>query len=384
MDAVSSWWVTLHGHCHPYITESICRQAANLEQVIFANFTHAPAIELAERLLTLSKLENGKVFFCDNGSTAIEAALKIALQYWHNKSPHIASKKVICFTNAYHGDTFGAMSAAGKTSLNRPFWPYLFSVETIPPPISGKEELSINRLNELLSENDVACFIFEPILQGVSGIMQKHSAEGLEALLKICHQHHVIMIADEVMTGFGRTGPILACDRLSIKPDMICLSKGLTGGFLPLGATICRDEIYESFISDKREHAFLHGHSFCGNPLACAAANASIDLLMMDSCNQKRQKIEQSHRHFCEQWQNHPSFLRCETTGTILVIEYATQDGRSYFSSYRDFLLQHFLQNDIFVRPFGNVLYISPPYCITAEDLAKIYKTIISTVEKSP
>lgn len=381
-DAISSWWVTLHGHCHPYITEKVARQLNHLEQVIFANFTHAPAVELAERLLKMSKIGEGKVFYSDNGSTAVETALKMALQYWYNRLPPTPKLTVVCFENDYHGDTFGAMSASGKTPFNRPFWPFLFKVETIPPPYKGKEELSIACFKKLVEKENVACFIFEPLIQGVAGMVQ-HSALGLDALLHICRDHQVIAIADEVMTGFGRTGPHLACDCLSLRPDIICFSKGISGGFLPLGATICRNFIYEGFLSEKKEQAFLHGHSYCANPLACAAALASLDLLETEECGIQRQAIEKSHQEFCLQWKDHPRLKRCESMGTILALEYDVQrnNSHSYFSNYRDILMRHFFQHDIFVRPFGNILHLMPPYCTPIDTLKHTYATIAATLE---
>lgn len=385
LDVISSWLVTLHGHAHPVIAARIAQQASQLEQVIFTDFTHAGAVTLAERLVNLLKLEKGRVFYSDNGSTAVETALKIALQFWNNHSPTHPKTKIVCFQNAYHGDTFGAMSVSGKTAFNTPFLPFLFEVQTIIPPYFGQEDLSYRQLQEHVIKGDVACFIFEPIIQGISGIMQVHSAEGLNNLIKLCHQHEVITIADEVMTGFGRTGPIFAADRLSFRPDITCLSKGLTGGFLPLGATVCREEIYEGFLSDSRQHALLHGHSYCGNPLACAAALASIDLLVNISCEAQRKNIEHHHQHFAIQYKNHPSLTRCDVVGTILALEYKNETNdkkQNYFSSKRDKLMKFFINRNILVRPFGNLLYLMPPYSTTSEDLIYVYECIKETLEK--
>lgn len=380
LDAISSWWVNLHGHAHPYIVEKIRGQAEKLEHVIFADFTHAPAIELAERLLQILPGAMSKIFYSDNGSTAVEVAIKMALQYWHNIDGDTAKKKILCFNRGYHGDTFGAMSVSGKTAFNRPFWSHLFEVEFIDPPVEGVQERSVAQLSAAIHSGSAACFIFEPRILGVGG-MEIYPEEGLDALLKLCRENDVITIADEVMTGFGRTGPLFACDTLVEKPDIICLSKGLTGGFLPLGATACKDFIYEAFLSKEPAKAFLHGHSYTANPLGCSAALASLDLLLDLRCLRQRAAIAESHSSFCSQWRLHPKLRRCESLGTILVVEYASQEASSYFHSLRDTLYHFFLDQGILLRPFGNVLHVMPPYCIDREGLHKVYTQIIYTLE---
>lgn len=380
LDAISSWWVNLHGHRHPYIVKKINEQLEKLEHVIFADFTHPAADELAKKLCAILPEGLSHVFYSDNGSTAVEVALKIALQFWYNQEAYTKKTKVISFKKGYHGDTFGAMSAAGKNELNRPFWSHMFESIAIDLPLKGTEERSVAQLKALLSKNDVACFIFEPLLLGVGG-MQIYPAAGLDLLLEICREHGVLTIADEVMTGFGRTGPDFACNALKEKPDMICLAKGITGGFLPLGATICKSFIYDAFFSSDTRKAFLHGHSYAGNPLACSAALASIDLLKGEQCQTQRREIAKSHRQFCEKWQQHPKLKRCESFGTILVLEYATKEEDSYFNSIRDRLYEFFLGQEILLRPFGNVLHVMPPYCITQEELHRIYQQIVYTLE---
>lgn len=377
LDGISSWWVNLHGHAHPYIIEKIKAQAEQLEHVIFADFTHAPAVELASRLLSILPGRMSKIFYSDNGSTAVEVALKIALQYWHNQ--HIPRSKVICFKNSYHGDTFGAMSAAGRNEFNRPFWKHLFDVESIDPPLKGREEASLSQLQSILTKGEAACFIFEPLVLG-SGGMVIYPAEGLNRLIQTCRQHHVLTIADEVMTGFGRTGTLFACDQVREKADLMCLSKGLTGGFLPLGATACTEEIFNAFLGDHLSQAFLHGHSYTANPLACSSALASLDLLLEDSCVLQRKMIAASHREFCQTWQCHPKLKRCEGLGTILAVEYCAE-STSYFQSMRDQLYYFFLNRGVLLRPLGNVLYILPPYCIQTDELKLIYEHIITTLE---
>lgn len=377
LDAISSWWVNLHGHAHPYVVEKIKSQAEVLEHVIFADFTHAPAIALAMKLLSILPGEMSKVFYSDNGSTAVEVALKIALQYWHNrKTP---KTKVICFKNSYHGDTLGAMSAAGRNEFNKPFWKHLFDVESIDPPLKGQENQSLLQLQSILNQDDVACFIFEPLVLG-SGGMIMYPPQELDKLIQCCKQHHVLTIADEVMTGFGRTGTLFASEQVNAKPDLICLSKGLTGGFLPLGVTACTDDIYNAFLGDHLHQAFLHGHSYTANPLACSSALASLDLLLEDACHAQRDLIAECHKEFCRQWQLHPKLRRCESLGTILALEYQVENS-SYFQPMRDRLYHFFLSKGILLRPLGNVLYVLPPYCIQADELKFIYDHIILTLE---
>lgn len=381
-DAISSWWVNLHGHAHPYIVARLKEQLERLEQVVFADFTHEGGVALAENLLRVLKMEKGRVLYSDNGSTAVEGALKIALQYLHNTGKGSVRTRVICFENGYHGDTFGAMSAAGKNIFNRPFWPYMFQVESIPAPCPGQEEASIRCMKEKLGRGDAACFIFEPLVQASCG-MAIHSFEVLNELNRLCQEHAVITIADEVMTGFGRTGNLFACDSLFCKPDIYCLSKGLSGGFLPLGATVCKESIFERFISDQAEHTLWHGHTYCGNALACACALASLELLEHPDCAAQRKSIEHQHRKFAEQWGKHPRLKRCEVAGTILVVEYLEVDKSesSYFSPLKRRLKEFFMKQQIFVRPIGNVLYLMPPYCSSRNDLLQAYQCIIDSFE---
>ncbi len=375
LDAISSWWVNLHGHAHPYIAEKIGDQAQLLEHVIFADFTHPPAIELASRLLALLPSTMSKIFYSDNGSTAIEVALKLAIQFWYNQGKK--KHKVICFKKSFHGETFGAMSASGKNDFNRPFWSHLFEVEAIDPPMKEAEELSYFQLESILQKGDAACFIFEPLILGAGGMII-YPPEGLDHLLSLCQRYDVLTIADEVMTGFGRTGTLFACNQLKNAPDLICLSKGITGGFLPLAATACTERIYNAFLGDDMRCAFLHGHSYTANPIGCSSALASLDLLLDGACIRQRETIAKSHQSFCKK--GHPQFKRCESIGTILVVEYHTSES-SYFHSMRNQLYHFFLSRGIFLRPLGNVLYVMPPYCIKVEQLQEIYDQIIKSLE---
>lgn len=378
LDGISSWWVNLHGHAHPYISNRIKTQLDQLEHVNFAGFTHKPAVELAERLISILPGRMAKIFYSDNGSTAVETALKMAFQYWYNQDLRTKKIKVICFKNSYHGDTFGAMSVAGKSEFTKPFWKHFFQVEMIDPPIKGHQ--SLEQLKNILKENSSACFIFEPLILGAGGMIT-YSPDQLNPLLEMCRKKGVLIIADEVMTGFGRTGPLFACEKINHEPDIICLSKALTGGFLPLGATACQQYIYDAFFSDQLEKAFLHGHTYTANPLACVSALASLDLLLLDSCNKQREILSGYHSNFCGQWKKHPRFVRCETIGTILIVEYQSGSSHSYFNSLRNKLYNFFLDHEILLRPLGNVLYVMPPYCVSEEQMHHIYEKIIESTK---
>lgn len=373
LDGISSWWVNLHGHAHPYIAEKIATQARELEQVIFAGYTHPQAIIFAERLLSLFSGEYSHIFYSDNGSTAVEVALKMALQVKGN------GKKVLSFQNGYHGDTFGAMSA-GNSHFHKPFWPYLFQGHFILPPLFGKEEKSWEEFASAIRTDEIAVFIFEPLIQGGAGMIP-HSGEVLARMIQKCQEVGILTIADEVMTGFGRTGSLFACNLLGVAPDIITLSKGITGGFLPMGATIVKKFIFDSFLSQEPSRAFLHGHSYTANPLACAAANASLDLLLKPECFLARKMIESEHLNFQKKWKQHDKLVRCDVVGTILSFEYKIEnDQKGHLLKQQ--LINFFQQNGIILRPLGNVFYLLPPYCISREELQKIYSTIVITLEE--
>lgn len=372
MDGVSSWWTNLHGHSHPYIGKAVAEQFNTLEHVIFAGFTHPKAIELAERILgKLPYLD--KVFFSDNGSTAVEVALKMAFQYWHNNNQ--VKTKIIAFKDAYHGDTFGAMSVGGRNAFNQPFFSFLFDVEFIDVPTKGSEEKTLLQLKNLVEKKDVAAFIFEPLVQGSAGMVM-YAPEILEELIKLCKTNQVLTISDEVMTGFGRTGKWFATDYINTKPDLVCLSKGLTGGAMPLGLTVCTDEIYNAFLSNDHSKTFFHGHSFTGNPLACAAACASLDLLEKVETWKQIEMIVKSHQVFKSKIAYNSKLKEVRQTGTILALEFETEENSSYFNNLRDRLYQFFLDKNILLRPLGNILYILPPYCIKETELMAIYQAI--------
>jgi adenosylmethionine-8-amino-7-oxononanoate aminotransferase len=365
--------VNLHGHSHPVIAQAVAKQAQTLEHVIFAGFTHRPAIELSENLLNILPSNQVKIFFSDNGSTAVEVALKMAFQFWHNQG--IDKKKVIAIRGAYHGDTFGSMSVGDRSAFTAPFSSYLFNVAYIDFPTIKNQETVSSQFKELLKHNEVAAFIYEPLVQAAAG-MRMYSPAFLDDLIQIAHHHQVICIADEVFTGFGRTGKMFASDYLSNKPDVIAISKGITGGTMPLGVTACCEKIVAPFNSNEIEKTFFHGHSYTANPIACAAANASYALLMNENCQHQRKEIEKQHLGFKEKIQSLEVVRDVRCLGTILAIELKTEEGTSYFNKIRKRILPYFLKRNILLRPLGNVIYILPPYIIQDQELHQIYSCI--------
>ena len=371
IDAVSSWWVNIHGHAHPYIAQKVAEQLKKLEHVIFAGFTHEGAVELAERLLAILPGNQQKAFYSDNGSTAVEVAIKMCLQYWHNKGEN--RTKIIAFNNAYHGDTFGAMAVSGRSAFTAAFDPLLFEVGFIDLPNEANLENLKSQISNLKS--DTACFIFEPLVQGAGG-MNMYEAKYLNQLMAHCRKEGVLMIADEVFTGFGRTGKPFACNHVTEQPDIMCFSKGLTGGTMALGLTTCTQAIYDAFLSDDKLKTLFHGHSFTANPVACSAALASLDIFLDGKTVKNISRIESAHREFALKIKGHPKIKTIRQTGTILAMEWQTGDDTSYFNSLRDTLYLYFLAAGIILRPLGNIIYILPPYCITDAELHYIYSKI--------
>lgn len=372
IDAVASWWVNLHGHAHPYIAQKVAEQLHTLEHVIFAGFTHPAAVTFAERLIQILPNGQSRIFYSDNGSTAVEVALKMAIQYWQNKG--IPKRKIIAFRDSYHGDTFGAMAVSARSAFTAPFWSYLFEVCFIDVPIPGREEETKRQLEAFASEEDIAAFIYEPLVLGTAGMVM-YSPEVLDKLLAICQRHDILTIADEVMTGFGRTGRTFASDYLQHQPDMVTLSKGLTGGTMALGVTSCNTKIYEAFLSDDKLKTLFHGHSYTGNPVACAAGLASMDLLLQKETQQNIVRVCQRHAAFAAQFKSLPKVAEVRQQGTILAVEFEA-DGTSYFNKLGDTLYSFALAQGVILRPLGNIIYVIPPYCITDEQLSQVYQTI--------
>ncbi len=379
LDMISSWWVNLHGHAHPYIAERVGQQLRTLEHVIFAGFTHEPAVELAERLLAIVPDNQRRVFYSDNGSTAVEVALKMAFQYWHNiEQPR---RRVIALEGAYHGDTFGAMSVGGRSAFSAPFAPFLFDVDYLPVPVPGQESAVLAQAENLFAD-DVAAFIVEPLVQGAGGMVM-YEPEVLNALMETAHEHGALVIADEVMTGFGRTGKLFASHYLPIKPDLMCLSKGLTGGTMALGVTTCTDTIYDAFLSDSAYKTLFHGHSFTANPLACAASLASMDLLLSSETQTSIQRISTRHEMFADTLRKCQAVENVRQLGTILAFDLkAAGESSSYFSSIRDLAYNYLLDRGVLMRPLGNVLYFLPPYCTTNEQLDEAYRAVLELIHK--
>jgi adenosylmethionine---8-amino-7-oxononanoate aminotransferase len=378
IDAVSSWWVNLHGHSNPIIAKAISEQARKLEHVIFAGFTHEPAITLAENLLSVLPKNQSKIFFSDDGSTAVEVGLKMAMQYWHNRG--ITTKtKIVALEGAYHGDTFGAMSVGARDIFNQAFNRYLFNVDFIDFPNNQNEEKILGDFRNLVSREDVAVFIFEPLVQGAAG-MRMYSPQILDQLISIANEYEVICIADEVFTGFGRTGRFFACDYLKNAPDIFALSKGITGGSLPLGATSCSSKIALAFQSSESSRTLYHGHSYTANPIACAAANASFKLLVSKECKSAIETINKSLENFKANLSGFSVIKDVRVCGTILAIELMTNDTSSYYNPIRKKIYSHFLSKGILVRPLGNVMYIVPPYIISMGELQSIQSEIAQFV----
>jgi adenosylmethionine-8-amino-7-oxononanoate aminotransferase len=376
IDAISSWWVNLHGHAHPYIAEKLGQQLQELEHCIFAGFTHEPAVQLAERLLPILPGNMARIFYSDNGSTAVEVALKMAYQYQQQKGN--GKTKFIALEGAYHGDTFGAMSISGRSLFTDCFAPLLFDTAFIPFPEKTKEQDTLNRLEVLLQAGDAAALILEPLVQGSAG-MRMYAPDILEKMIALAKQYGCLVIADEVMTGFGRTGTLFACDQLEeSKPDIVCLSKGLTGGTVPLGITACSQEIFDAFLSDDAHKTLYHGHSFTANPIACMAGLASLDLLLDEKCRENIQRISTAHSRRVATWQTHARVKDIRRCGTILAIELETGTDTGYLNGQRDFIYRFFLERNILMRPLGNIIYVLPPYCITTEQLDEIYQQIES------
>jgi adenosylmethionine---8-amino-7-oxononanoate aminotransferase len=373
IDAISSWWVNLHGHSHPEIASAIHQQATTLEHVIFAGFTHEPAITLTKNLLTVLPQGQQRIFFSDNGSTAVEVGVKMALQYFYNLG--VQKKKIIALEGAYHGDTFGSMSVGGRSAFTAPFNDFLFDVEFIPVPTGENIHEVVQKFEEICKRHEVAAFIYEPLVQGAGG-MVIYEPSHLKILMTQAKNYDVLCVADEVFTGFGRTGKWFASDHVDIKPDIMAISKGITGGVLPLGVTTCTRKIEQAFQSKNPLHTFFHGHSYTANPISCSAANASFGLLNREETWIRISNIAEAHQSFIGSIQNHPSVKDARSLGTILAIELIAEGGSSYFNAIRKRIYSYFLERDVLLRPLGNVIYVLPPYIITTHELGIIYKAI--------
>lgn len=375
IDAVSSWWVNIHGHGNEELAETLKQQALELDHIIFAGFTHSTAVDLAEKLLPLLPGDFEKVFFSDNGSTANEIAIKMIIQYFYNNGIH-TRKKVIAFEGAYHGDTFGALSMAARSPFSKPFDDYLFEVDFLPFPTEENWQEVKEKMIKLCSTEEYCAFIFEPLVQGASG-MRMYNSEWLDNLIGIAQEYGTKCIADEVMTGFYRTGKLFACNHLlKNTPDIVTMSKALSGGIMPLSLTFCTQEIYSAYLTDDILKTFFHGHSFTGNPLACAVALKSLELLLSDERQNQIKNIVASHTAFKKEVEQLEYCKSARQTGTILALEYDSEKETSYFNSIKDELYSYFLSQNVLLRPLGNIVYINTTYTITAQELEKVYLVI--------
>ena len=378
IDAIASWWVNPFGHSNRVIADAIYEQLTTLEHVLFGGFTHEKAVLLAEKLMTILPVNQKKLFYSDNGSTSVEVALKVALQYNYNKG--IKKTKIIAFEDAFHGDTFGAMASSGLTFFTEAFHGSLLEVIRIPVPTVGNEEQSLSALEDLVATNQYAAFIFEPLVQGAAGMVM-YAPEVLDKMIAICKGFSVFTIADEVMTGFGKTGKIFASDYLENKPDMMCLSKALTGGTIPMAITTFTQEIFDGFYDNDTNKALFHGHTFTANPTGCAAALASINLLQTDEMQLNILRINQLHLAFESKIKSHPKVKTTRVLGVIFALEIITETQESYYGTMRNKLYNFFIENGIILRPVGNIVYILPPYIITDSQLEKVYTTVEKALE---
>ena len=377
IDGIASWYTSMYGHCNPYILEKVQAQMQQLDQIIFSGFTHEPAVELSEKLIDILPDNQQKIFFSDNGSTSTEVGIKMALQYHYN----LGNKRntILAFEEGFHGDTFGAMSASGLSVYNGPFEEHFIQVIRIPVPTKSTIEQVKKQLNTLINKHSIADFIFEPLVQGAAG-MKMYEASHLNELLSICNQHNIITIADEVMTGFGKTGTYFASDQLEIKPDVMCMSKALTAGFVPMAITSCTQKIYDAFYSDDMSKGLFHAHTYTANPIACASAIAGIDLLTSKKIQENSERIIKSHKDFTTKIKSHPNVSNIRQAGVIFAFDLVTEMER--YGSMRDKIFQHFMDLGVFLRPLGNTIYMLPPYVITNEQLNTVYGAIESLLNK--
>jgi adenosylmethionine-8-amino-7-oxononanoate aminotransferase len=384
LDGISSWWVNIHGHSHPVLNAALAAQAAKLEHVVFAGCTHPPAVELGERLLAVLPAGLTRVFYSDNGSTAVEVALKLACQYWRNRGEP-SRRHFVALHHAYHGDTVGAMSASEESVFTRPFEPMLFAVHRAHAPYCYRCPLGLERstckidclddLNQILERRGetIAGVIVEPMLQGAGGMIV-WPEEFLTGIRRLCDRHGVLMIADEVLTGFGRTGRMFACEHASVSPDIICLSKALTGGYLPLGVTATSEPLYSAFLSDDRTRTFFHGHSFTANPLACAVAIASLRLFDETPVLEAVRQLEGWLRQGLAPLRSLPSVGEIRVLGGVGVLELVSDKTARTSGGYLDGvgprLAAAFLERGLLLRPLGNILYFMPPFVVTESETA--------------
>lgn len=378
IDAISSWWVNPYGHGHPHIKEALSRQFEKLDHVLFAGFTHPAATDLADKLLPYLPENMNRLFFSDNGSTSVEVAMKMALQYFYNRNEQ--RRVLIAFENAYHGDTFGAMATGGLGVFNSAFSDMLPVVKRIPVPEDESASNSLQALSEI-DMSEVCGFIYEPLVQGAAG-MNFYPAAGLNRILEHVKASGSFLIADEVMTGFGRLDTMFASEQMNTLPDIMCLSKGLTAGVLPMGLTVATEDVYNGFYDDDRSKALMHGHSFTANPMGCAAAIAGLELWESEEVRKSRQDLMAYQSRKAEELRRHPMAKNIRVKGTLLALEVASVEGSHYYHKVRDKLYAFFLEKGVLLRPLGNVIYTLPPYTISEEELDTVYSAIVQCLDE--
>lgn len=371
IDGIASWYTCMYGHCNPYIVERVSKQLKELDQVVFAGFTHRPAVELSEALIEILPKNQQKLFFSDNGSTAVDVAIKMALQYHFNRGEK--RSKIIALENGFHGDTFGAMSVSGLSVYNGPFEDFFIDVVRISVPTETNFEEVYQQFTDLLENHEVAAFVYEPLVQGAAA-MHMYDSDHLDRLLKVAKDHGVLCIADEVMTGFGKTGQNFASDYMQHKPDIICLSKSLTAGVVPMAITSCTQGVYDAFLSNELSKGFFHGHTYSANPMACTAALAGIELLCSDEIHTNIKEINRAHAAFDQRIKRHPKVDQTRLLGVIYAIDLNIETDR--YGSFRDQLFDFFMERGVFLRPLGRTIYILPPFTIRPEQLDQIYNCI--------
>jgi adenosylmethionine---8-amino-7-oxononanoate aminotransferase len=377
VDAISSWWVITHGHRHPHIVAAIQAQADLLDQIIFAEYTHEAAERLASKLVRLAPIGLQHVFFSDSGSICVEVAVKMALGYWQ----HIGEPRarIAVMEHSYHGDTVGAMSLGARGAFNGPYEPLLFDVSRIPFPIAGRESETLGALESLCRTQRIAALLVEPLVLGAGGMLMYGPAL-LAQLQRICVTHGVLFIADEVMTGWGRTGSLFACEQTGIAPDIACYSKGLTGGSLPLAVTLCRPAIYAAHYSEDRRRTFFHSSSFTANPIACAAALANLEVWESEPVLERVQALEAMQRLQLDRFREDPRFENIRQTGTIAAMDLKVTDP-GYFAPIGPRLRASFRAANVLLRPLGNTIYVMPPYCVSRDDLDVVYGAIAAAAD---
>jgi len=371
-DAISSWWVVTHGHRHPHIVQAIKDQVDRLDQVIFAGFTHEPAERLARRLIAITPSELEYVFFSDSGSTSVEVALKMALGFWRHRGEK--RSRILALEGAYHGDTIGGMSVGERGVFNAPYDPLLFDVERLPFPSVGREQATLDALNAACRNRAIAALIVEPLILGAGGMLI-YPSWILAEMKRICETHGVLFIADEVMTGWGRTGTLFACEQASVTPDIACYSKGLTGGSLPLAVTLCRADIFDAHYSTDRTRTFFHSSSYTANPIACAAALANLEIWEREPVMERTGRVATLHTEKLDRFRDDRRFTNIRQIGTIAALDIAATDA-GYMADIGPRLYRGFLARDLLIRPLGNTIYIMPPYCSTEDEINALYGAI--------